>query len=105
MLHGRGVHHRGQQLAIYVCLAQQGDRAGGGAVAQNPTSGGSLRRQPVMQGPSMGVDIPLKAGEGGRITNAGASVFREQRQDHVVRAAALPRRDQQHGATIEVELP
>ena len=53
----------------------------------------------------MNVHLPLKIGEAGRIADADASVFRQQRLDRVVRSVAFPRRGQQHGAAVEVELP
>ena len=58
LLGRRGVDHCGQEDAIHVRLAQQGDRPRRRAIAENRLAGGPFGRQPVVQGLSMSPDIP-----------------------------------------------
>ena len=70
LLGGRGVDHRGQEEAIHLGMAQQCDRPGCGAVAEDLPSGRPFGGQPVMQVLSMGLDVPLQAEESAGVADA-----------------------------------
>jgi hypothetical protein len=108
---GRGcVGDRGQEVVIDSRLAQQCDRPGRRPVAYYAAASGALRAEPAVNGTGAGGHVLLKASHDGRVQHSSGGLGVNQAADGAVgvgaiRSVVIVASGEEHGATVEVELP